>query len=102
MARAAGGGERAVVAGHPARCGEQCGQRPPAFVLAAGHGAERRLHALCLAACPHTGAACFHLMAISTMLNAACPALIREDGHVTPCQELQPAADESGACLLFH
>lgn len=54
----------------------------------AGHGSEWLWHLFCLASCPHTGAACFHPIAISTVVNAVCPALIQKNKRVTLCQEL--------------
>lgn len=76
---------RMAVARAPAQGRQQCGQPP----LRAGTAPAAPAHALSRRVPTHW-AACVQLMAISSMLSVVCLALIRADGHVAPCQELQP------------
>ena len=38
---------------------------------------------ICFVSCPHTGVACSHPIAISTMVKALCPVLIQKNKYVT-------------------
>lgn len=80
---------RTAVAWPPAQGRQQCGQPP----LRAGTAPAAPAHALSRRVPTHW-AACVRLMAISSALSAACPALIWADGHVEPCQESQPATGQ--------